>query len=456
MHALLILAAFATEPAPASPTQVGRIAPLQAVRSAAINAVVGDASVELGYVPADAGEDARIAGHLRLAHDLLAAVDTSSWPAEQRAARAKNLARLAAYADAGRFPRNDAYPGTRRPTFVDHRGAICAVGALFAADCGRAAADRVARAYRYAYIPEIHDAELAAWQRESGLSMRELATIQPAYSYWPRMDDEAWAPPSLLDRMLPGSDRLGVVTEIFGGGVGLTVHGQTRWPDVKPQYVYAALPLAIAEPISTTAAAGGSVPTSHDLLLENSELGMYVSRSHLLMKLGAVLPTGSETPPRTIGARVEDAVLELPRAAGGRVAVSYVRALTVEHCGACSYQAQTRLRVDAGYDLVDTLADDTWHAIPHGGVGLSWGSQQGFVLIETGVSRAPEPLGDPHLRWSTGITGRARTVHGRGKLVDIALTAAAVHDVTGWAATLSLELAYVRNHGDAHYRDGDM
>ena len=120
------------------------------VHSRGVNLYVGDLSAVVGYVPSLAGLDpveaerVRVRGHLLFAHDVLAAVDTSSWSSERRAARARNLQRLQAYAIAGEFPHNDDHPDVFRPTFVDDAGTLCAVGALFAADRGRDAAVRVA------------------------------------------------------------------------------------------------------------------------------------------------------------------------------------------------------------------------------------------------------------------------------------------------------------------------
>ncbi|HEY5950411.1 MAG TPA: hypothetical protein VIV40_33200, partial [Kofleriaceae bacterium] len=82
------------------------------VHSRGVNLYVGDLSAVLGYVPSLDGLDparaerARVRGHLMFAHDVLASVDTSSWPADRRLARARNLERLRIYATAGEFPHN--------------------------------------------------------------------------------------------------------------------------------------------------------------------------------------------------------------------------------------------------------------------------------------------------------------------------------------------------------------
>jgi hypothetical protein len=422
MHALLVVLATAT-PHP-------------------INAVVGDVSVIAGYVDADADEDSRIAGHLRFAHDLLAATDTSAWPASRRVARANNLARLDAYIAARRFPRNDDHPDARRPTFVDRGGAICAVGALFAADRGRGAAVRIAAAHKYDFIVEIDDAELAAWQRDSGLSMAELAIIQPAYA-WPPLDrGMSWMPPALLDRMQEGPDRYVAATEVFSGGLSFTLHGQTKLPFADINYGYATVPLAIADAAVQTAAAGGSVAT-RQTALENSEVGMYFAHKSnpFLGGFGVVIPTGPDVPFAAMGARVGDAVLGMSRATGIRGTVAMRDSLILGGCGACSFHTRVAVRAEAGVDGVETLVDGQWHAIPRGGLGVAYGDERYELLAETAIAYAPLALGDSHMRWSAGLTGRGGIGTERRR-VEAGLTLAAIHDITGWGSSLTLELAF--------------
>src|SRR5687767_14822783 len=159
-----------------------------------INLYAGDMSAQLGYVTGST-EDDRIRGHLLFAHDIIAAADTSALSPELREARAKNLDRLYRYARAKQFPRNDDHPDELRPTFVDDRGAICAVGALFASDRGYPAADRIAKSgYKYAFIAQLDDPELLAWQKTSGLSIEELALIQPSYNDPPSPSERMWLP----------------------------------------------------------------------------------------------------------------------------------------------------------------------------------------------------------------------------------------------------------------------
>jgi hypothetical protein len=149
-----------------------------------INAVVGDASfvATFGRAPdAATDEDLRIRTHLAWVLGKLRAAPVPHPTAEQREARARNLDRLAGYVAAGVFPRNPASVKGRTPNFIDDQGRICAVGHLLRADLGAAAASAIRDRFQFARIVEMSSDVLAAWQRSSGLTVRELATIQPAY-----------------------------------------------------------------------------------------------------------------------------------------------------------------------------------------------------------------------------------------------------------------------------------
>ena len=189
--------------------------------SRGVNLYIGDLSAVMGYVPSTQGmsaalaERARVRGHLLFAHDILASVDTSGWPAARRDARAQNLERLRVYAEAGQFPHNDDHADFYRPTFVDNAGTICAVGALFAADRGRDAAVRIASTQKYAFVAQMTgDPELRAWQETSGLSTAELGSIQPTYDGPPSTSDAVWTPFGLLDRMQIAPPRASATMEM--------------------------------------------------------------------------------------------------------------------------------------------------------------------------------------------------------------------------------------------------
>lgn len=157
----------------------------------AINSVLGDASwiARYGEPPAGAPERARIEVHLEHVEALLRARDVSSLSERQRANRARALDLLTRYRENGLFPRrgDDGYPG-RRPRFIDDRGVHCAVGYLVAATGYGAIAEDIDAREEYARVAEIHSPALVAWADAFGLSLRELAMIQPEYDAVPTAD----------------------------------------------------------------------------------------------------------------------------------------------------------------------------------------------------------------------------------------------------------------------------
>lgn len=151
----------------------------------AINAVVGDASWIAAHgapPPAGAPETDRIRTHLLHVERALRAAPVDHLDEARRARRGRALDRLHAYALEGRFPRHDS-PRGRTPRFVDHEGRLCAVGDLIATTEGRAAAERVNARHEYDLVLEMHEPALDAWAAENGFTLRELATIQPAYGF---------------------------------------------------------------------------------------------------------------------------------------------------------------------------------------------------------------------------------------------------------------------------------
>lgn len=123
-----------------------------------------------------------------------------------RAARARQVAALRAYLEAGKFPAevvvalpDDEEPRMRpaverfearfeaqdphaaegrRHTFIGANGALCAVAHLIAADGQRPLVDRLAREQNGVCTATTRDAELLAWIRGSGLTREEVVRIQ--------------------------------------------------------------------------------------------------------------------------------------------------------------------------------------------------------------------------------------------------------------------------------------
>lgn len=111
---------------------------------------------------------------------------------ELAARRQEILGHFDEYIAKGTTPMNLHVPW-RTPVFIDDRGTICAVGYLIERTAGRALAQKIAKEHRYNVLEDIAATmpEVAAWVESSGLSLEELASIQPGYiqpNYWNEKD----------------------------------------------------------------------------------------------------------------------------------------------------------------------------------------------------------------------------------------------------------------------------
>jgi len=145
------------------------------------------------------GERLRMAVHLAEVRAWLAARPPTR--PELAARRAEMLGYLDDYITRGSTPRNTHLPW-RTPVFIDDDGRICAVGYLIERSVGRTLPERIAAEHRYDVLEDIAAAipEVAAWIGASGLTLDELASIQPAYvspnvDAWRSWDLSANPPP---------------------------------------------------------------------------------------------------------------------------------------------------------------------------------------------------------------------------------------------------------------------
>jgi hypothetical protein len=432
------------------------------VHSRGVNLYVGDLSAVVGYVPAldgldpVAAERARVRGHLLFARDVLAAVDTSSWPVERRIARARNLLRLQVYAIAGAFPHNDDHADGYRPTFVDSAGTLCAVGALFAADRGRHAAGRVAGDFKYAFVAQIQDAELAAWQQSSGLSTAELGLIQPTYSEPPGTGDgKTWLPFGLLDRVQIAPPRVSATAEMTSrdryDSTSLTLHAQASTSCDCNIGAYGTLPMSIylADPPSGVAMAGSPAGMGSRTALGTADVGIFGGKEQWdgdmsVYRLGVLLPTASREQGRMFpSARVGDAVLELPRTMGVRLSTSKLQRWRdlIGFGSSVKHSLRGDLGLDVAVEYANDVHDRLVHVMPRGGLGMLVAGKHGTVSFDTALAFDPLIDFEPQLRWSAGITGRLARRDGRGWFIQPALTLATVRTPEGWAGTLMIDLA---------------
>lgn len=134
------------------------------------------------------GEVDLVAGHLQRVEALLRSRDLARLTLEQRHARERNLDLLHGYWLAGKFPQND-YSPKRIPVFIDPHGTPCAVGYLMIQGGENEFAESVHVQQNNIYIREITDQTFFRWAERSGLSVDELALIQPSYGYEMYWDD---------------------------------------------------------------------------------------------------------------------------------------------------------------------------------------------------------------------------------------------------------------------------
>jgi hypothetical protein len=125
-------------------------------------------------------EGVRMTTHLQHVHDWLAGRPATR--PELADKRAAILAALQRYIAKGTTPRNTDLPW-RTPVFIDSAGTICAVGYLIESSVGHALPEKIAKAHRYDFIEDIARAmpEVQEWIADSGLTLEEIQSIQPAY-----------------------------------------------------------------------------------------------------------------------------------------------------------------------------------------------------------------------------------------------------------------------------------
>jgi hypothetical protein len=154
---------------------------------------------------------------------------------ELAARRQEILGYFDEYIAKGATPLNVHVPW-RTPVFIDDHGTICAVGYLIAQTAGRPLADRIAREHRYNLLEDIAVAmpEVRQWVESSGLSLEELASIQPGYippNYWNERDLTD-GPIDSTPIALDVADKSGFWTSRYPTGERLA---EGRYGDKRPQ-----------------------------------------------------------------------------------------------------------------------------------------------------------------------------------------------------------------------------
>jgi hypothetical protein len=141
-----------------------------------------DADESLKHTPAARmNEQQLVQFHLGETEKLLRKRDVSDLPAELQQQRSKNLDILRKYLEQGIFPSNDMHLG-RQPYFIDRNDTYCAVGYLMQQTGAEQTAKEIRDIQNFNYLFDIDHPRLLEWAASSGLSLSELALIQPAYA----------------------------------------------------------------------------------------------------------------------------------------------------------------------------------------------------------------------------------------------------------------------------------
>lgn len=155
---------------------------IQSTDNKTINSVIGEEAFKAAFDRPPSSHDSeytRIHTHLAYVEQLLRE------RGEDDAQRRRSLDLLREYRLLGQFPRNHGYPDQRRPCFIDREGRICAVGYLVEKTAGLELAQHINDRHQYDYLSDMDDSQLLAWAETTGLTLEELAMIQPTYGWWP-------------------------------------------------------------------------------------------------------------------------------------------------------------------------------------------------------------------------------------------------------------------------------
>lgn len=99
----------------------------------------------------------------------------------QKENRKRHLEVLNEYWNLKNCPKN-TFLNYRNPVFIDAQNRHCAVAFLMQKDGKTTFCKKVQQNSNFIFVREINNAEFATWQLQSGLSIDELAWIQPGYS----------------------------------------------------------------------------------------------------------------------------------------------------------------------------------------------------------------------------------------------------------------------------------
>lgn len=152
-------------------------------------------ATDLGYLmmPKIENEQDLLVFHIQSLEKIFTEKNTNYLSTSQLIQRKKNIEVLNEYWKRRDCPKNYYLP-YRNPVFIDHEGRYCAVAYLMLKSGKEKFCKAVQKNNNFVYIKAIQNDEFANWQKESGLSIDELAWIQPGYdpyirfAYYDKLD----------------------------------------------------------------------------------------------------------------------------------------------------------------------------------------------------------------------------------------------------------------------------
>jgi len=153
-------------------------------KSNTLNAVIGNQAFA-NYSVTDINllsENEKISTHLQFVLEQLD-MNNEKYDGEILEKRKHLIGLLNQYINDASFPVNTKYEG-RRPCFIDEYGNYCAVGYLIKETAGVQLASNVNELYQYDYIYDMNLPEINQWVESSGLTLKEVAMIQPTYDFY--------------------------------------------------------------------------------------------------------------------------------------------------------------------------------------------------------------------------------------------------------------------------------
>ncbi|MCE2507542.1 MAG: hypothetical protein J4F36_13965 [Nitrosopumilaceae archaeon] len=128
-------------------------------------------------------ENWRIYLHLFRVELKLRLANTDHLSAELKQQRFLNLDRLSIYRRQGVFPKNLDFPKNFIPYFKDAYGTPCAVAYLMEQSGEHKAVTSIVNSCNHVYVNSIKEGPVLDWIKQSGLTQKEAALIQPMYGY---------------------------------------------------------------------------------------------------------------------------------------------------------------------------------------------------------------------------------------------------------------------------------